>query len=314
MAIQLADPAGHNGKSDANVQATNNRLLREKFAAGIGAADIADGSIGTAELADNAVTQAKMADNSVGTAEILDDNVTVAKILQGSDGAVLKSASGTTAWSSVGGNGAVLYNTSSDVAWSDAPAADEILRAVGSVPTWMLAPIRVLNQTGTSNDVVSTLSETTLYSFTIPGGTIPANGCVVCTVDGDYLNDTGVNRNLTLKIKLGSTTFYGDLKTAIPASGTRRVVGLQFIFGNRNSVSAQYMKGAFAFTSSSAASVAGIGTLDQAANVVHFGASDQVANEDTATSLLLDVTVQHSASSASLSIRRRYACLTLYTA
>ena len=262
----------------------------------VGSAEIQALAVGTGELADNAVTQAKMGDGAVGTAEILDDNVTVAKILQGSNGALLSSAGGTTAWSAVGAAGEVLVATGSNVEWNPLSS-------------------RVLNQTGTLAEIVSSSTQTTIYTFTVPANTMGANGCLQLLMRGDYLNNTGSNQTLGLACLFGGTTWYGDTKTAIATSGSRRAIFLELLIGNKNATGSQAAHGMFHQTSSTGAAVAGVGTLDQTATAPsYFMFNDQVGlSIDTTAAKDFVVQFKHSASSAQLSIRMQYAVLLVHT-
>lgn len=156
----------------------------------------------------------------------------------------------------------------------------------------------------TENDVVSTSSKTTLYSFSVPGGMLGTNRGVRVVIIGDYLNDTGSNKNLEVTVAYGSTTMWGDGRT-IGASATRRAFMLDFVMGNRNSASVQHIGGKAQISGAVAGSVAGVG--DWEAGQPHEALFHGSAAENSANTLSLTVSVTHSASNASLSIRREYA-------
>ncbi len=69
---------------------------------------------------------------------------------------------------------------------------------------------RVLDRDVTTAEVVNTTDETTVYSFTVPGGTLGTNRMLRLTLIGDYLNNSGVNgRTIRIRVKYGGTQFAG---------------------------------------------------------------------------------------------------------
>lgn len=163
---------------------------------------------------------------------------------------------------------------------------------------------QVIHRAADENDVKSTSSETTLYSFTVPGGILGTTRAVRVRIIGDYLNDTGSNRNLSVSVKYGTTTLWGDSRT-LGASANRRSFHLDVVMGNRNSASVQRLGGTAAVGDAVAGSTAGLGQFANGNDntvVLHGSAA-----ENSTGDLTFAVTVTHSASNASLSIRREYA-------
>jgi len=168
--------------------------------------------------------------------------------------------------------------------------------------------VRVLDEVG-QLDIVNLATEQTFYSFTIPANLLTTKRGVRLTMVGDYLNDSGASRTITLRVYYGVTAMYSDVTTTIAASATRRPFWWDFILGAEDSASAQVLGGKTNL-GNVAATTAGLGDLATAPTIagnVIFG----TAAENSGTDLLFKVTIQHSTNHVSLSLRRRYATLEL---
>lgn len=181
----------------------------------------------------------------------------------------------------------------------------QMFQAAGSTSVgWVYAG--GMYRKATVKDVVSTAAETDLLNgeITIGANVMGTTGAVRVTMLCDYLNNTGGNRNLTLKVKLGGTTLFGDAWTALSTSVTRRAFHIQFTIANQNSAAIQFLAGTVGASSATAGSVAGLGHLNDGVQGSSFSGS---ATEDTTTSKALTVTATHSASDAALSVRLQHA-------
>lgn len=165
---------------------------------------------------------------------------------------------------------------------------------------------RVYQASGTTIDVVNTVTETAIFSQSLEANLLSSNGSVRLSLLCDYLNNSGANRNLTVRVKLGATTMFGDARTAITVSANRRVILIDLILGNLNATNSQMVQGTFQLTAATAGSVAGTGILDGATSGIGFMGT---AAEDTTSAKTLAVTMEHSAANANLSVRARYATL-----
>lgn len=171
---------------------------------------------------------------------------------------------------------------------------------------------RMLDSDGSTLDIVNTLAETSVYTKTLGGGTLDVNGMVRVTAWGDYLNDSGAARNLTLKIKYGGTTMWADTVTSINNGATRYVWRLQADIAANAATNAQSLGGIFHLTSGTATTGLGdiVGFINggspplSIASVLFGTASiDSTLNKD------IDITVTHSTNNSSLSFRRYYVFL-----
>lgn len=224
--------------------------------------------------------------------------LTNSNIASGAAIAVSKLAPGT--------NGQVLTTTGGVAAWGTAG------------PSVYFRAAQASDMAGATFDIVSTASETTMFTKTITGGDMSTNKLLRLTAIGDYLNNTGAGRTFEMKVKFGGTTIYDETSSSITAYSDRRPWRLQLELGNLGSASSQFMTGQLRLGSAPAAGVGpatGIGVITDAttagANTEMLGVFSSNGTHSIATSSNQDlvVTIQHSTNSASLSWRLRYAIL-----
>lgn len=210
------------------------------------------------------------------------------------------------------GSGRMLYGSAAgtnDWLQTAAPTDGQILRAVGTAPTWSDAPLSVLNHTGTILNIASTAAETTLYTFSIPANTLGANGSLVLELGGDYQNTSGSNRDLTLRVKFGGTTLFSDIRSGLTSTAALAAWKLTLTLQNLNATNAQHLNGRWSL-SGRAAATTGLGDIDAADTFAGTIASEGTdPTIDTTSAQTLEVSVQHSASSAAVAIRRKTATL-----
>ena len=155
-------------------------------------------------------------------------------------------------------------------------------------------------------DIVNTAAETSIYSYSVVGGTLGATNTLHLLMDGDQLNNAGAgNDTVTLKIKYGATTMYSD--TALYASNATRISWRMDIrLGNTTGTSAQYVSVQF-LTSTRGGATTGNGDFN--ANGTQYAILSGTAAEDSTATKTFDVTIQHSLTDATVSWRRQYASL-----
>jgi hypothetical protein len=193
--------------------------------------------------------------------------------------------------------------------WYNAEVRDNFLW----VPRPLVPPIT------TEKDVVSSTTPTDLLlptGLTIPGASIGANGALRCFLCGDYKNQTGATKTLTLSIVLGATTLWSDTTAGIASSAAGRHEWImEFTIANCGAQNSNYMTGVW-YMSTAAGAVTGIGDLAVTASgtdgpaIVPFGTNGKTA-VDTSANQTLTVVATHSAIDANLSIRREYATFEL---
>lgn len=241
-----------------------------------GASQIEDGSIGTAQLADDAVTNVKLADMAANT-------------VKGNNTASTADPTDITV-----GTNTVLGRVGSNIVAAqlvDAQITDGTISNVKLVETY----VRILDREITQQTVTAT-SETTIFTRSIPAGTLSTNKILRFTLIGDAQADTG-NPSYTFRIKYGSTTLY-DASTASVTNGAgRRAVWMELLFLAQNSTTVQYLGGQIIFQNESVANVTtGIGSIENDA-LDGIGSIGGNSSENSANALSFTVTVQISASS-----------------
>jgi hypothetical protein len=175
---------------------------------------------------------------------------------------------------------------------------------------------RVLTSSGLAIDNVNNGAETNIWTQQIAGNTLGANDTLRLRLFGDILNNTGVNRLVTFRIKLGGTTIW-----ASPAAGydivggaNRRPWELDFLLANANSLVAQVLGGHLGIGTQASTGV-GIGTLPTdegfpagslpslSTSYVPLGGA---VAKDSTVQQLLEVTLQNSIADPNLSSRFQY--------
>jgi hypothetical protein len=151
--------------------------------------------------------------------------------------------------------------------------------------------------------VVNTTTETDLLSTEIIANAMTRLtdgsrfGSLRVRLTGTYLNNSGANRTLTLRVKFGTTTLFADTSPTIGFGAGRRRWNLDFIIQN-TSASAQVMTGTFAY-STGAVPTTGTGALSAVANTFVIGGT---SSENTTSLKTIAVSARHSLANASLEI------------
>lgn len=165
----------------------------------------------------------------------------------------------------------------------------------------------VLDHAGVLLDIGKSLtSEETIYTYTVPGGTLGTDKALHLRLSCEYLNTSGGNRNLTLRAKFGATTMFGDLQL-MGSSATRRGLVIDLILSANAATNAQRLAGFSTLSTGGSGSVAGYGALTG----MNHGSWHGTAAEDSTADKALAVTCQHSTGGTTLLIDRFDAKLTL---
>lgn len=151
--------------------------------------------------------------------------------------------------------------------------------------------------------VNNTASQTSVGSYTVPALEMGANGSVRFVLSGEYLNNSGANRNLTVDIVFGVTTIVSFTISTIPAGPDLRAFRIEGEIVNRNNQAVQIANVRMTLSGPTAATT-GIGDLTTFADGV---ISSATAGEDTSTgAVVLDLLVTHSAADPNLTFTRKY--------
>lgn len=158
-----------------------------------------------------------------------------------------------------------------------------------------------LDRDVTVTDVNTTVTETTVYTFSVPGGTLGSTRLIRISFFSDYLNNSGGASNLTLRFKYGATTFGTFTFSAIASNAVRRIItpfGGGVSLSAENATNAQISGGAIALSGN----VAIDGAASGAGADYQFSGHATIAEDSTAAKTLA-ITAEHSVSNAAISFR-----------
>lgn len=166
---------------------------------------------------------------------------------------------------------------------------------VGGVSTHVLA------KDATDVTVVNTTTETTVFTTTIPGGTLSTTNGIRLILHAEYFNNTGTGRGMTTRVKYGGTTVFtrfDSFTTSADRAGFRieslispraAATGTQFVVTTRRATNPGTLDGT------------GLGTAGDIEGVKNNLAIDSTANQTLA------VTVQHDFADSLLEFLKRWA-------
>jgi len=149
---------------------------------------------------------------------------------------------------------------------------------------------RVLDASHVDVEVASTDAETNLWSYTLKGGMLGTDGSVEVEAFVSYLNASGVNRTITLKLYY-DTAVITIFANTFGSNAARRLIHIKGIIRADAATNAQKLESAVTHTLvASGGDVALTG-----ANNEGTGAIDSTADK------VIKITAQHSASASSIS-------------
>jgi len=165
----------------------------------------------------------------------------------------------------------------------------------------------------------NTTSEITLYTFSVPGGTLGTIGALLLETVGDFLQTTGGTNTITVRVKFGSTTIASMAFTNVNSAPNRGFWNLKVLLCARAATNAQASKtecwidpvdaSTAAGTAVTKDSVGGAGSTLGTAGGLYSVVNHSSIAEDTTTGKSLAVTVQMSGASASADLRMHAARL-----
>jgi len=222
----------------------------------------------------------------------------LARVTDEADNLVLDTG---TAWVSVTKittQGDLVYGAASGVPTRLAiGVTDQVLGVSSGLPAWVARP-RVLDTETTTANVVSALSGT-LYTVTIPGNTLGAANALRLTVIGDYLNDTTAAEALTVVIAYGGTNLFASGDLDLSPSSVRRALSLTCdLFAKTSGIGADQQN-----TRTELILAGNSGNTAAYLPLYHLVNVNTLTLVDQASDQTLSVTVTHSVSSASVSVR-----------
>jgi hypothetical protein len=161
-----------------------------------------------------------------------------------------------------------------------------------------LANGRVLNRTATTVTVVNTTTETDLYRFTVPAGTLAADGdCLRFTAWGSYTNNGAAANTIRPSFDFGSTTLWFDASANLGISSAERGWYIDCML-MRDAEDSQRLGGELTLADEGPATN-GYGSFNNRTYGTAFGGT---AAEDDASALDFALRVQHQLADANTTI------------
>lgn len=175
---------------------------------------------------------------------------------------------------------------------------------VGNTGWQRIGNLTVFQRATTTATINGTAAETTLWSFTVPGGALGANGMLAVRLSGSFVT-TALAASYTMRIKFGATTIYADNSPSIVLSATPRGWLYDLRLFNRNSTGTQGGGGSVLIGGGGTATTGtgSFGNQIAGGGPILFGA----CAENTANDLVFAITVQHSGASAGITTTRNTA-------
>lgn len=161
-------------------------------------------------------------------------------------------------------------------------------------------PLSLNVNTTDSAVLVSSVTETTLYTYTVPANTLKTGNILRVNYFMEYLNNSGAPETVTVRFKYGGTTI-ATLAPSITANATRRYLAGEFWLEADAATNAQ--RGLAWMTAN----------LLNGSNSVNQSGDDGTGGEDDTTALAVAITVQHTTNAATISAQMRWAMTELLT-
>jgi hypothetical protein len=159
--------------------------------------------------------------------------------------------------------------------------------------------VTVLDRGVSEAEVVNTTTETTVYSFTVPGGTLGTNGMLRITFLGSQLNNSGGNAGLTFRLSYGGTVI-GFSDTTVTPDADRGVVWGEAYLAAVGATNSQRSFSRVGVTAGVANVVANPPTVDTIAIATAFSSNNGLAIDSTQNQTLA-ITAQWGTAAATIS-------------
>lgn len=141
----------------------------------------------------------------------------------------------------------------------------QFLRADG---TWQAPPapsvgVYVIKKEVAELYISDDTTERTIVSHSVGGGTLGTDGCIRLTVGGEFANNTGSDKSVSVRIKIDNTVVWGDNIAVIDSSSEiSRGFYLNAIINQAGSASEQKISGSLFISDDNTTSYGGVGGQD----------------------------------------------------
>ena len=149
-------------------------------------------------------------------------------------------------------------------------------------------------------DIDNSAAETDIFSYSVPAGTMTYRSALRLVLDCDYLNNSGVARFLTTRVKFGGTTWISYDDPTIASSATRRPRQLSVTVQSLDSLAVQNIFLKHEVTLDSSPGTLNTGDLAVRGATTTNYVRETATNIDTTSAQTLAVTIQLSVADAGL--------------
>lgn len=183
----------------------------------------------------------------------------------------------------------------------------------GAQVATITSAVTTLDRTTTDVTFSNSAAEQTIYTFSVPGGTLGTTGMLRLTIDSVFLNNTAGQRTFTVKVKYGATTLFEDATGPVNPSATVNIVApmLLELHADGASTGAQRLRGMMSCgDGNSGAPTTGYGNIGSAPSFT-FRPFGGTSSEDSTAAKTLAVTVTVDAATSTFTWHTRAAYLEL---
>ena len=152
-------------------------------------------------------------------------------------------------------------------------------------------------------------TETDIVSYTVPANTLGTDKAIRVSLRGRYVNASGSNKTITIRIKYGATTLFQDSTIIFNSAATTSVFIQDFILTAKEATNSQIMIGSFIMGGRGTPAI-GLGSMSIVTNSVSFGVQGS-SSIDSTSAQDFKVTFQHSAAAENTTFTRDYAAVEL---
>lgn len=174
----------------------------------------------------------------------------------------------------------------------------------------LVTATKILDSDNSQIDVTNTVTETTIYTHTIPANTVAANGTLRFTLTGEYQNNSGGADTIGLGIALGASTIVAvsDLldNTSLGTSTFKRTFTLDVVIPIITTSSEVATGHVFISEPRALNLFRGVGI---AAPGAELWVRDSAIAEDMTTDTVLAISVKHTTAHANISFNKLSAVL-----
>lgn len=154
---------------------------------------------------------------------------------------------------------------------------------------------KTLDVSSSTVSVTNTAAATTIYSYSVPANTLGTDKGLRLNISGQYLNNSGANRKVTITVSYGGTTMISQATPNIATSATTGNWGITVYLMAANATNAQRARLDGSFEAGTAADV-----------VIN---DNGTASVDSTTNQTLTVTVANSAAATTITTTKNLAVL-----